>query len=120
MRASASGRLLCRLDEIPQDGGKGFWFGQDTNRFGVFVLRRGKDVVAYVNSCPHRGTPLDWQPDRFLDVSGRFIQCSTHGALFRIGDGACLSGPCAGAALTRAPVRVFEGSLYLLGEKMPA
>ena len=115
-----SGRRLCRLDEIPEGGGKGFWFGRDVERFGVFVLRRSKGFVAYVNSCPHRGTPLDWQPDRFLDVGGRLIQCSTHGALFRIADGVCVKGPCAGAVLTRAAVWVCDGVLYLSDEAIHA
>jgi nitrite reductase/ring-hydroxylating ferredoxin subunit len=115
-----NGRRLCRLDEIPEGGGKGFWFGRDVERFGVFVLRCSTGFVAYVNSCPHRGTPLDWQPDRFLDVSGRLIQCATHGALFRIADGVCVNGPCTGAALKPAAVRLREGVLYLADEAMHA
>ena len=97
--AAPTGPFLCRLADIPDGGGKGFWFGRDTDRFGVFLIRKGEDVVAYVNSCPHRGTPLDWLPDRFLDRGGRHILCATHGALFRIADGFCLSGPCVGARL---------------------
>jgi nitrite reductase/ring-hydroxylating ferredoxin subunit len=110
------GRLLCRLDAIPEGSGRGFWFGRDVERFGVFVLRCNSGFVAYINSCPHRGTPLDWQPDRFLDVTGRLIQCSTHGALFRIEDGACVSGPCAGSSLKPAPVVLRQECLYLLDE----
>jgi nitrite reductase/ring-hydroxylating ferredoxin subunit len=93
------GRFLCRLADIPDGGGKGFWFGEDTARFGVFLIRKGDTVWAYANSCPHRGTPLDWLPDRFLARGGRHILCATHGALFRIADGFCVSGPCAGAHL---------------------
>jgi nitrite reductase/ring-hydroxylating ferredoxin subunit len=115
----AAVRPLCRLDEIPDGTGKGFWFGGDVTRFGIFVLRCGKGFVAYANSCPHRGTPLDWQPDRFLDVTGRLIQCSTHGALFRIDDGFCVRGPCAGAALTRVAVSLRNGILCLSEEAIP-
>ena len=106
-------RRLCRLDDVPEGGGKGFWFGEDTARFGVFLIRQGDDIHAYENSCPHRGTPLDWRPDRFLDRDGNHILCATHGALFRIEDGFCLSGPCAGASLRALAVTRRSGALYL-------
>jgi nitrite reductase/ring-hydroxylating ferredoxin subunit len=106
-------RRLCRLADIPDGGGRGFWFGQDTARFGVFLIRQGDRVYAYENSCPHRGTPLDWLPDRFLDRDGRRILCATHGALFDIEDGLCLSGPCAGARLRRVAVAQRGAVLYL-------
>jgi len=98
--------FLCRLADIPEGGGRGFWFGADTARFGVFVIRQGNAVWAYANSCPHRGKPLDWLPDRFLDRDGRHILCATHGARFRIADGFCVSGPCAGSHLR--PVEVLR------------
>jgi nitrite reductase/ring-hydroxylating ferredoxin subunit len=110
---SGGEQFLCRLDAIADGGGKGFWFGADTSRYGVFVLRRGDGIVAYENSCPHRGTPLDFQPDRFLDRTGRLILCATHGALFRIADGFCVAGPCAGARLKPVTVAVRDGGLYL-------
>ena len=34
------------------------------------------------------------------------ILCATHGALFRIEDGHCLSGPCVGESLTPLPVSI--------------
>jgi nitrite reductase/ring-hydroxylating ferredoxin subunit len=109
------GRFLCRLADIPEGGGKGFWFGEDIARFGVFLIRRGDTAWAYVNSCPHRGTPLDWLPDRFLDRDGRHILCATHGALFRIADGFCLSGPCAGARLRPVEIVRRGAEIFLAG-----
>jgi nitrite reductase/ring-hydroxylating ferredoxin subunit len=111
-REAVSLRPLCRLDDIP-DGGKGFWFGQDTARFGLFLIRQGDDVYGYENSCPHNGSPLDWLPDRFLDRGGRHILCATHGALFRIEDGFCLSGPCAGSRLRKMAIARRGAALYL-------
>jgi nitrite reductase/ring-hydroxylating ferredoxin subunit len=112
-REGVSLRLLCRLADIPDGGGKGFWFGRDTARFGVFLIRQGDDVHAYENCCPHRGTPLDWLPDRFLDRGGRHILCATHGALFRIADGFCLIGRCVGAQLRMVAIARRGGALYL-------
>jgi nitrite reductase/ring-hydroxylating ferredoxin subunit len=111
----SGGRFLCRLADIAEGGGKGFWFGEDTARFGVFLIRKGDTVWAYANSCPHRFTPLDWLPDRFLDRGGRHILCATHGALFRIADGFCLSGPCAGAHLRPVEI-VRRGAEIFLAE----
>ena len=45
-------------------------------------------------------------PGRFLTREGDFILCSSHGALFRLGDGLCVAGPCAGRSLKPWPVRV--------------
>jgi nitrite reductase/ring-hydroxylating ferredoxin subunit len=108
-----TGPFLCRLDDIPDGGAKSFWFGEGTRRRGIFLLRRGAEIVAYVNACPHIGTPLNFLGDRFLDRNGELILCATHGALFRIPDGFCVRGPCAGARLT--PVRTirFEDAIFL-------
>jgi naringenin degradation protein FdeD len=114
--AAPFGRLICRLADLPEGGGKGFWFGEASSRFGIFLLRRGQAVLAYRNSCPHRGTPLDWQPDRFLDAEGRLIQCATHGALFRIEDGFCVSGPCVGAHLAAIAIELRDGVIYWGGD----
>lgn len=79
-------------------------------------MRRGEGVLAYVNACPHIGTPLDTLPDRFLTADGREFLCSTHGARFRLEDGYCVWGPCEGESLTPAPVRVVDGLVVLEGE----
>jgi nitrite reductase/ring-hydroxylating ferredoxin subunit len=100
------GTPLCDIDDIPDGGAKSFWFGEDSARRGIFLLRRGTAVAAYVNACPHIGTPLNFLDDRFLDQTGGLILCATHGALFRIADGFCVRGPCAGASLT--PVRTIK------------
>jgi nitrite reductase/ring-hydroxylating ferredoxin subunit len=71
----------------------------------VFVVRGDGGLRGYLNRCPHRGLPLNWLPDRFLDADGIHIQCANHGALFNIDDGYCVAGPCAGGRLT--PVRLI-------------
>ena len=109
--------LLCRLDEIAEPGSRGFRIGAGGSETrAIFVVRHGGRVAAYENSCPHLGSPLDWVPDRFLDLEKRFILCATHGALFRIGDGHCLAGPCAGKSLKPVPIRLEAGSIYLGGD----
>ena len=99
-------KTLCALADIADPGGKGFVL-EDGRR--IFVIRRGADLHAYVNACPHQGVPLDWRPDVFLNLDKSVIQCSTHGAQFRIEDGECLAGPCLGSALRPVPVGLSGG-----------
>lgn len=64
-------------------------------------------VVAYLNRCPHVGTPLNLFPDAFLDpTTQQFLHCATHGALFLPTDGLCVHGPCVGKHLTPIPALV--------------
>ena len=72
-------------------------------------MRRGGDVFGYLNRCPHTGAPLDWTPGQFLDQSGELIQCAMHGALFLIGTGECVRGPCVGTSLDPVPVALKDG-----------
>lgn len=114
MKAGAPpGTALCRLDEIPDGAGRGFVFGRGLERWAVFAVRRGEAVFAYVNSCPHAGTPLDWPPDRFFNFEGTLLRCGTHGARFRVEDGYCVSGPCAGKSLVPVAVELVDGVLRL-------
>jgi len=80
----------------------------------ILVWRAGDAVRAYLNRCPHRGTPLDWVEDHFMDADARHLVCATHGAIFRPQDGHCLAGPCAGDRLAPVEVAVRDGDLYLV------
>ena len=128
---AADSLVLCRLEEIEDGGAKGFTLGEGLDAEELFVVREGRRLRAYVNSCPHTGVPLELVPDRFLNADGSYIICSTHGALFRIGDGYCVAGPCAGDCLTPLEValdaedrvvlgRPAAGSAASLGEGGPA
>jgi len=69
----------------------------------LVVNYRGQ-VHAYRNRCPHRGTELDWQPGEFFDEHKTHLVCATHGALFQVDTGKCVSGPCVGQSLTRLDI----------------
>ncbi|MCO6418200.1 Rieske 2Fe-2S domain-containing protein [Siccirubricoccus sp. KC 17139] len=101
-------RVLCRLEEIPDNAARGFPAAPG-GFTGLFAVRRGEKVHVYVNSCPHIGLPLEPLPDRFLDTRKQVIICSAHGARFRIEDGVCLTGPCIGEALEAVPVEIQDG-----------
>lgn len=114
---AAAGRVLCRLDDIEDGQAKGFTLGEGPGEREIFVVREDDRVLGYVNSCPHLGTPLNWQDDVFISDDSGLILCATHGALFEIADGACVSGPCEGQALEAVPVAVdAQGRVVLSGE----
>jgi nitrite reductase/ring-hydroxylating ferredoxin subunit len=99
---------ICELHEIEDPGAKGFVIAAEWPVHG-FLVRRGNDVRAYINACPHEGRPLHWKPDAFLTRDRRLILCSVHGAIFEIETGLCVGGPCPGAHLRTLHVRVAGG-----------
>ncbi|MCY4358424.1 MAG: Rieske (2Fe-2S) protein [Gammaproteobacteria bacterium] len=88
----------------------------------LFAVKQDGEIYLYFNRCPHLGTPLEWEENRFLDDDGALIRCATHGALFQIEDGRCLVGPCKGKFLKPVPHIVQDGSLMIMPEvlKSPA
>jgi nitrite reductase/ring-hydroxylating ferredoxin subunit len=71
----------------------------------AFVVAHDGDYFAYVNRCPHLGTPLDLWPNEFLSEDGRCLVCATHGAIYDPASGLCTAGPCVGDVLTALPLR---------------
>jgi len=90
---------LCSPHELTEGQSRGFVL----NGLRLLAVRRAGRVYAYENRCPHRGVPLEWQADRFLDETGTLLQCAHHGALFSIESGECVSGPCQGQELKLIP-----------------
>ena len=104
---------LCALSDVPEDGSNGFLVKTRKERFGAIVVRKADEFFVYVNSCPHIGTPLDIRAGEFLNQSGSHIICTTHGALFRIEDGYCISGPCIGSSLMALPAVMKKGEIFI-------
>ena len=109
-RGSVTERL-CRVDDIPDPGARGFSLPSGDGAVSIFVVRVNGQFYGYVNACPHIGTPLEFLPDRFLTRDGTEILCSTHGARFTIATGFCVAGPCKGRSLRHVALRVTEGWL---------
>ncbi len=98
--------MIVECDLPPSGTSREFLVETPEGRVAGFLVRCGERLHAYRNRCPHTGVPLNWMPDRFLTPEGDLIQCATHGALFRLEDGFCVFGPCAGQALEALSVRV--------------
>lgn len=104
--------LLCELDAIA-DGGA---LALEAQPGGVplVLVRRGGQVWAYRNRCPHFSVPLDYRPGEFCTYRSQVLMCAHHSALFRFEDGQCIEGPCEGSRLDAVPVSVVEGRVVML------
>ncbi|MFT7491496.1 MAG: nitrite reductase/ring-hydroxylating ferredoxin subunit [Pseudohongiellaceae bacterium] len=100
---------ICHINAIPEQGSKGIRL----NKNDFFAVKSEGAVTVYYNSCPHLGSPLQWQSDQFLNYDKSLILCSTHGALFIIESGLCLAGPCQNQSLTMADFYIEDGQLYI-------
>jgi len=86
----------------------------------MFVVRQGETVFGYRNACPHiESARMAWRKDEFLNADRSRIQCSAHGALFRISDGVCEIGPCVGEALVPVSLIVHQADVWLVGDYEP-
>ncbi len=105
---------ICTIDDIPANRARGFTIELNDETFDFFIVRKDDSIYGYINSCPHTGVNLEWMPDKFLDLSGSVIQCSTHGAQFRIENGFCIYGPCLGRYLERVELEVRDNNIKLI------
>jgi nitrite reductase/ring-hydroxylating ferredoxin subunit len=94
----------CAADALEPGRTARFEVFRAGRRVHAFLVNHDGRHHAYVNRCPHAGTPLDWWPNEFFTEDGRFLICATHGAVFAPDTGLCLEGPCPGARLERLPV----------------
>ncbi len=101
--------FLCHLDDIPDNDCRGL----NANGLNLIAIRHQGELYLYQNRCPHRGIGLEWTPDRFLDPDKNFIQCASHGALFRIESGLCVAGPCNGQSLTVVDYRLDGDEIWI-------
>lgn len=91
---------LCHSHDL-SDGGEGCPF--DVNYAGqtcrAFAVRYRGQVYAYLNRCSHVAMELDWRPNHFFDLTGQYLVCASHGALFRPDTGRCVGGPGKGGLI---------------------
>ena len=104
---------VTNTSAIAPGNAKEFSLNIDHNSVDIFILHSSQFFFAYLNKCPHTGVTLNWQPDQFFDIDNRFIQCSTHGALFQINDGYCVRGPCVGAKLQSLPLKIDANEIFV-------
>jgi nitrite reductase/ring-hydroxylating ferredoxin subunit len=77
----------------------------------AFAIRYEGTVYAYLNRCSHVPMEMDYQPNRFFDMTGHWLICATHGAMYSPQTGACSGGPCRGG-LVRIAVSEADGVVH--------
>jgi nitrite reductase/ring-hydroxylating ferredoxin subunit len=65
----------------------------------AFAIRYQGQVYAYLNRCSHMPMEMDDQPNQFFDMTGHWLMCATHGALYSPQTGQCRMGPCRGGLI---------------------
>ena len=104
---------LCQLNDIEDGDSAGFQIQTPDGKRSIIAIRKAGTIHAYVNSCPHIGAPLDFQPGQFLNRDKTHIMCSTHGALFQINNGLCISGPCTDKHLELLVTKTTGAEVYI-------
>ena len=114
LTATDESDFLCRSDEIEEGDARGF-STPSAPRTKVIVVRRGGDLFAYWDACPHYGgTPMAWRTNAYLNAARDRIVCASHGAEFEIETGRCVLGAALGEALRPAPIIINErGEIHL-------
>ena len=77
----------------------------------AFAVRYADQIHAYLNRCSHLPMEMDFQPDRFFDVTGDWLICATHGATYQPQTGACRGGPCRGG-LVKIGLEEMDGVVH--------
>lgn len=103
---------ICMMEDIPEREARSFTL---ENGAQIFITQRDGHFFAYKNLCPHLKVELEFLENQFLDQEKQYIECSTHGALFMVETGECISGPCMGQSLTKIKIQVHsDGGIYVI------
>jgi nitrite reductase/ring-hydroxylating ferredoxin subunit len=94
----------CSAADVPPGRTAIFTLECGARRVAGFLVNHDGEFRAWVNRCPHVGTPLDLWPNEFYSEDGSVLVCSTHGALYEPTTGYCTAGPCAGDSLAPLPL----------------
>ena len=109
---------LCHMSELPDGGSRGF-DPLDAGQDSVLIVRRGEQLFAWADRCPHHDTPMAWRKDAYLNAAGDRIVCAAHGACFEIDTGLCTLGPCLGQSLTPVPLVIQNNGEVHLATPFP-
>ena len=103
---------LCNASDLV-DGGDAVpfdvrYFGQTCRGFAVRFRGRAH---AYLNRCTHVPMEMDYQPNKFFDITGSNLICATHGAIYSPETGEGRGGPCRGS-LVKIALSEHDGVVH--------
>jgi nitrite reductase/ring-hydroxylating ferredoxin subunit len=111
---SDAARVLCHFSELTDPCARAFTIGSGDWPLKGFVVRKGDEVFAYVNRCPHAGHPLNLFANDFFSPDQSLLMCKSHGACFEVSTGLCIAGPCSGARLRSIALRIEHDDIMLV------
>ena len=118
---AAAAPVLGRLPDFPDGAAAPASYRDGGREVAVLVVRRGGELRAYLDLCPHQFLPLTWRGRKVLSVDGKRLRCSNHGAEFAVSDGRGVSGPGSACGLTPVPLLVDpDGTVRVDGGLGPA
>ncbi len=109
-------RYVAPLSAVPTDGTLRCEARRDRRGTELILRRRGDDVLAWRNSCPHK-PEVRLDPGPGAIVRDDQLVCHEHAARFDCADGVCTAGPCRGDALEEIAVAVRDGDVYLTDDR---
>ena len=105
-------KAIARVGEIAPGRTKKFLLDCAVGEIEGFVLNFAGEHHAWVNRCRHVPMSLDWVENQFFTADGDYIQCATHGGLYRPETGECIAGPPCGKSLHRIPLKIDGDTIY--------
>jgi nitrite reductase/ring-hydroxylating ferredoxin subunit len=105
--APSEGTFICPLQDVPDDN----TLCLEINGFPVLLLRRGDDIRAFVNACPHQYLPLNHKGVRLMSADKTILRCTNHSAGFRADTGEGVEGFGIGECLDAIPVTLDNGMI---------
>ena len=96
---------LCALDEVPSAGVLRVSLGAGE---ALTVFRLDDRYFVVDDRCPHRGASLA----KYGELAAGTVECILHGAVFDLGTGDCIAGPCA-IGLNVHPCTERDGAIYI-------
>ena len=109
-----AGDIICAVSDIDDGAAKEISYRTDNEVHDIFIQRIGEDIFGFMNVCPHAGTPLNMEEGQFMEKSGKYLMCHTHGALFQLSDGLCVAGPCNGSRLQAVDITIKNGNVIVV------
>lgn len=106
-----AGTIIAAISDLAATGSKSLTFKEGDSQLNLIVHQTDQGIKAYINSCPHARVPLNLFGDTFLDMSGTYLICQTHGARFDPETGECILGPCKGDFLTPIKIAVTNNKI---------
>jgi nitrite reductase/ring-hydroxylating ferredoxin subunit len=112
----SEGSSLGRLEDFPDPSATPVRYRNGERDVALLVVRRGVQLRAYLDLCPHVFLPLTQRGRRVLSADGACLRCTNHGAEFAVDDGRALSGPSGGCGLTAVALAIGADGAVLVSE----